>query len=279
MYDHASEIVKAAELLRGNTPFTLLSGAGLSTDSGIPAYRNAQGQWVHSPPMQHHDFMNNDAARKRYWARSLGGWLNLYHAQPNRAHQVIAQFQQHGFIDTVITQNVDGLHQKAGSSTVINLHGYANDIVCMTCGDRSPRFDLHQRYAELNPRFNQSVSVIKPDGDAKLSAPTDEFKLIHCDHCGGILKPDVVYFGDNVPKKRVEACYQAIDDSQGLLIVGSSLKVFSGFRFARYAYQQDKPVIIITKGITRADDLATIKIDGNIAETLDQFRRLLRLPK
>ena len=275
MYDHASEIANAADLLRANAPLTLLSGAGLSTDSGIPAYRNAQGQWVHAPPMQHHDFMNNDAARKRYWARSLGGWLNLYHAQPNRAHQVIAQFQQHGLIDTVITQNVDGLHQKAGSSTVINLHGYANDIVCMTCGDRSPRFELHQRYAQLNPQFNQSATAINPDGDATLSAPTDEFQLIHCDQCGGILKPDVVYFGDNVPKARVEACYQAIDNSAGLFVVGSSLKVFSGFRFARYAHQQNKPVILLTKGITRADDLATLKVDANITSTLIQLSHLL----
>jgi len=170
MYDHASEIANAADLLRANAPLTLLSGAGLSTDSGIPAYRNAQGQWVHAPPMQHHDFMNNDAARKRYWARSLGGWLNLYHAQPNRAHQVIAQFQQHGLIDTVITQNVDGLHQKAGSSTVINLHGYANDIVCMTCGDRSPRFE----YINAMPSLIRNL--------INLPRPLNRMATQHCQH-------------------------------------------------------------------------------------------------
>ncbi|PYE34620.1 NAD-dependent SIR2 family protein deacetylase [Idiomarina fontislapidosi] len=275
MYDPVSEIASATQLLRDNAPFTVLSGAGISTDSGIPAYRNAQGQWVHAPPMQHHDFMADDSARKRYWARSLAGWLNLYHAQPNHAHHIITQLQQRGYVDTVITQNVDGLHQKAGSTAVINLHGYANDIICMACGGKSARFDLHHRYAQLNPQFNQPSNTLKPDGDAVLTAPTDDFKLIDCDHCGGILKPDVVYFGDNVPKARVEACYKAIDDSQGLLVVGSSLKVFSGFRFARYAHQQNKPVIILTQGITRADDLATVKLDATIADTLGQINELL----
>lgn len=259
---------KLQRFLTQNKPVTVLTGAGLSTASGIPDYRDSEGNWKSAPPVQHHDFMTNEQLRKRYWARALHGWPVLYNAQPNAAHVALAKMQQDGLIDTIITQNVDGLHQKAGATNVINLHGYANDMVCMSCQAKSPRIDMHERCVSLNPEFVQAKATAFPDGDADIEGDFSAFQIADCLDCGGILKPDVVYFGDNVPKARVEKARQALANSGGLLVIGSSLMVFSGYRFARQAKENDQPIAILTRGKTRADDIATFKIDADIDSVL-----------
>lgn len=254
--------------LRQHKPVTVLTGAGLSTASGIPDYRDSEGRWKSAPPIQHQDYMNNEAMRRRYWARALHGWPVLYQAQPNTAHYRLAELQQAGVVGTIITQNVDGLHQKAGASDVINLHGYANEMVCMQCGAQSPRLEMHERCLALNPEFADLDATALPDGDADLDANFDDFIVADCRLCGGLLKPDVVYFGDNVPKPRVAAAKAALWNSNGLLVVGSSLMVFSGFRFAKQAYQDKQPIALLTNGKTRADDLATLKLNCAIESAL-----------
>lgn len=256
-------------------PWCVLTGAGISTDSGIPAYRDEEGQWKSPPPMQHQEFMVSHSARQRYWARSLHGWPQLYHAKPNRAHQILAQLQQQQRISTIITQNVDGLHQRAGSTEVIDLHGDANTMRCMQCSELSPRLEMHQRCLAANPHYQAMTPVVGPDGDAFLEGDFSDFDVPACLHCGGILKPDVVYFGDNVPRPRVEQAMQSVEQSAGLLVVGSSLMVFSGFRFARQTHQLGRPLTLLNLGKTRADNLASYRLQTPIIETLDCVARLL----
>lgn len=256
------------ELIASHGPFTVLTGAGISTDSGIPAYRDENGNWKSPPPMQHQEYMRSASARQRYWARSLHGWPRLYYAKPNSAHEVLAQWQAQGLIGTIITQNVDGLHQRAGSSQVIDLHGDANSMICMDCGQRSPRLDMHQRCLTLNPCYAELTPEIGPDGDAFLEGDFSDFHVPDCLHCSGVLKPYVVYFGDNVPRSRVEQAQQALRDSAGLLVIGSSLMVFSGFRFARQANHAEQPLILLNKGKTRADDIASLRLLTPIEPTL-----------
>lgn len=264
------------ELLSSNGPLTVLTGAGISTDSGIPAYRDDKGAWESAPPMQHREYMSSNQARQRYWARSLHGWPKLYYAKPNAAHQLLAQWQSQGLIGTIITQNVDGLHQRAGSTEVIDLHGDANSMICMDCGQRSPRLDMHQRCLALNPSYAQLSPEIGPDGDAFLEGDFGDFHVPDCLHCGGVLKPFVVYFGDNVPRPRVEQAQQALHSSGGLLVIGSSLMVFSGFRFARQAHQTAKPLALLNLGTTRADDIASLKLHTKIVPTLTRADTLTR---
>lgn len=213
--------------------------------------------------------MTSHAVRQRYWARSLIGWPVMQQAQPNRSHQVITQLQQSGMVDAVITQNVDGLHQRAGTTSVINLHGYANDVLCMACGYRCPRLEVHEQSQRLNPQFAGYSATVAPDGDADLEVDFSQFEVVSCPHCQGILKPDVVYFGDNVPAERIAQATQALERSGALLVVGSSLMVFSGYRFCRAAYRSGQPVALLNRGRTRADELASLKLDLSIGCTLD----------
>lgn len=256
------------QFLRDNATVTVITGAGISTDSGIPDYRDNEGEWKRTPPVQHQDYMRSEGVRKRYWARSLFGWPVLYHAQPNPAHYTIAELQQQGLIGGIITQNVDGLHQKAGATNVINLHGYANDMVCMNCHEMTPRLEMHERSLSMNPEFAALEAAAAPDGDADLEADFENFKIADCRRCGGILKPDVVYFGDNVPRSRVEEAQKSLQDSNALLAIGTSLMVFSGYRFARQAHQNNQPVALLTLGRTRADDLAALKLNCAIKDVL-----------
>lgn len=196
LFDQVQDAARALKLfLRDHAPVTILSGAGLSTDSGIPDYRDANGKWKRTPPMQHHEFMGNSEFRKRYWGRSLNGWPTLYHAQPNAAHLAITRLQKKGLVDTIITQNVDGLHQRAGSQRVIDLHGYANEMICMNCGVKSPRLDMHQRCLAANPQFKLSQlnkdTHVAPDGDADIEFDFSSFNVPACRKCNGILKLDV----------------------------------------------------------------------------------------
>lgn len=257
-----------ADFLQQHGPVTLLTGAGLSTDSGIPDYRDARGAWKRKPPVQHRDFMTSYAVRQRYWARSMVGWPLMQRARPNNAHLAITRLQQAGLLDAVITQNVDGLHQQAGTEAVIDLHGRAHDVVCMECDYRCSRLAVHERCSELNPEFLNYSATAAPDGDADLDADFSRFRVASCPCCKGVLKPDVVYFGDNVPAARVAQANQALARSGGLLVVGSSLMVFSGYRFCRSAHQADKPLALLSYGQTRADAMAALKLDLDIGPTL-----------
>ncbi|HDZ08873.1 NAD-dependent protein deacetylase [Pseudohongiella sp.] len=257
-----------AAFIRAHAPVLLLTGAGISTDSGIPDYRDSNGNWKRKQPVQHQEFMQCAATRQRYWARSLVGWPIMQKAQPNLAHRKIAELENKGLLSMIVTQNVDRLHQKAGSDAVIDLHGRADELICMSCGYREARAHMHARCASLNPSLDSVFATAAPDGDADLEMDFSTFEVPGCPQCDGILKPDVVFFGDTVPRPRVDQVFDVLANSRGLLVIGSSLMVFSGFRFARQAHQANTPIAILTQGRTRADDLASIKFDVPIAPLL-----------
>lgn len=252
----------------------ILTGAGVSTASGIPEYRDRDGNWKHPRPVQYADFVKREEVRRRYWARSFVGWRRMSRAAPNGAHAALAGLERAGFVDTTITQNVDGLHQRAGSERVIDLHGRLDAVRCLDCRATVPRSDWQQRLLELNPGWQGRVTRINPDGDAELADGSYAgFSVPACESCGGIMKPDVVFFGESVPPARVAAARSAVDEAGALVVVGSSLMVFSGLRFARHAQAAGKPVAIVNQGRTRADDLAAVKIEADcgalLARTLD----------
>ena len=255
----------AADLLAGRR-VVVLSGAGLSTDSGIPDYRGPD-----SPPrspMTYQEFVSGLPAQQRYWARSHLGWRTIGGARPNEGHRALTTLEAAGVVIGVITQNVDGLHHKAGSRSVVDLHGRIADVVCLRCGDRSSRAYLDERLSEANPGFGAEGLVdIAPDGDAVLS-DVSGFRLVVCQVCNGPLKPDVVFFGENVPADRVERCYGLVAEAQALLVVGSSLTVQSGLRFVRRAHQRALPVVVVNRGATRGDPLADLRVDAGCSPTL-----------
>jgi NAD-dependent SIR2 family protein deacetylase len=251
----------------------ILTGAGISTSSGIPDYRDDKGGWKRRPPVQHQDFMTRHTTRQRYWGRSLIGWPVMQNAAPNAAHQALVALEQFGHLSSLVTQNVDRLHQKAGSQQVVDLHGRADEVVCMSCRYRCPRNDVHDRSHAANPDFTGYTAATAPDGDADLELDFSRFDVVGCPKCGGILKPDVVFFGDNVPKDRVEQAMTALDASDGVLVIGSSLMVFSGFRFCRQAHQANKPMATLNLGATRADSLMSLTLNAAISDTLEQWAR------
>lgn len=268
----ASEL---ASFIRAHPRLLVLTGAGVSTASGIPDYRDATGAWKHRQPVQHQAFMADERLRRRYWGRSLLGWPVVRNATPNPAHGYLAELETRGHAGLLVTQNVDRLHQKAGSRRVIDLHGRADQVICMDCGYRCPRDDVHQRCAELNPGFLAYSAEVAPDGDADLEVDFEEFRVVDCPHCHGILKPDVVFFGDFVPRDRVSPAMEYLQEADGLLVVGSSLMVYSGLRFCRHARQWDKPMAALNLGRTRADDMLDLRLNASIAETLALVPRLL----
>jgi NAD-dependent SIR2 family protein deacetylase len=253
----------------------VLTGAGCSTASGIPDYRDEQGAWKNRPPVQFQDFIGSHASRQRYWARSLVGWGRVSAAQPNRAHEALASLERRGAVSVLVTQNVDGLHQKAGSEAVIDLHGRLDAVRCLECGATAEREAIQAELTDRNPRWAPVNAVTAPDGDARLEGPFDDVAVPGCRACGGVLKPDVVFFGENVPKARVESCYQALEHADGVLVVGSSLMVFSGYRFCLAAAELRKPVAVVNRGKTRADDLAHLKVEGDCGEVLHDLVRTL----
>jgi len=246
----------------------VLTGAGISTESGIPAYRDNNGNWQHKQPVQHQQFMSDPMIRQRYWARSLAGWPMIRDAQPGTAHRVLAQLEQRGHIQQIVTQNVDRLHQQAGSRRVIDLHGRSDKVRCMSCQITLPRDQVHRQSAIDNPSFAHLRAKAAPDGDACLEAAFHQFQLPDCPRCKGILKPDVVFFGDHVPKPRVLSAMDHLQRADALLVIGSSLMVYSGFRFCRRAHEWDIPICALNQGKTRADDLLSLKLDDAIAPTL-----------
>lgn len=241
----------------------VLSGAGLSTESGIPDYRGPAGSLRRHTPMTYQEFVGSEQARRRYWARSHLGWRTVARADPNAGHRAVAALRTRGYLSGVITQNVDGLHQAAGTPGVVELHGRLNRVVCLGCGRTSSREELDSRLRAANPVFEGTASRINPDGDVDLA---DEqvrgFRLVGCSGCaGGVLKPDVVFFGENVPSARVQRCYRLVDDARAVLVLGSSLTVMSGLRFVRHAARAGKPVLIINRGETRGDRYAGTRVD------------------
>ncbi len=259
----------ALDLLSGR-PLVVLTGAGLSTDSGIPDYRGPGSP--NRTPMTYQEFVSGPPARQRYWARSHLGWSRMGRAEPNAGHRALAALDP----ELLITQNVDGLHEAAGSRRLVALHGRIADVICLDCRTTSSRAALQERLQALNPRFAErhAAAAVRPDGDVDLD-DTEGFAVPTCTDCGGVLKPDVVFFGENVPRPRVERCYAAVDDlvasGGALLAAGSSLTVMSGFRFVRRAARAGVPVVIVNRGTTRGDDLATYKLEVGCSEFLGEL--------
>lgn len=268
------ELLPLIELLRVG-PVAVLTGAGLSAGSGLPTYRGADGEWLHAQPIQHQAFLCSEAVRRRYWARSYAGWQTMGRAEPNAGHRVLAALERGGRVSAVITQNVDGLHHKAGSRAVIELHGAIGRVRCIGCDETFPRAAVQDWLGAANPGFPAArarAAAGAPDGDAHLDeALHGDFVVPACPACDGVLKPDVVFYGDGVPRERVSAAMQVVEQCAALLVVGSSLMVYSGLRFARHAHRTGKPIVAINRGITRADALLSMKIDADCSETLERI--------
>jgi NAD-dependent SIR2 family protein deacetylase len=247
----------------------VLTGAGISTASGIPDYRGPDGQWKRRAPITFQAFTRDAATRARYWARSFVGWPVVARAQPNVAHAALVALESQGRLAQLVTQNVDGLHTRAGQRDVIDLHGRIDRVVCLDCGALDTRASLQQRLAHDNPAWVGLSAATAPDGDADLDRfDFDHFRAPACGVCGGLLKPDVVFFGENVPRERVAGTLSALETADAMLVVGSSLMVYSGYRFARRARERDLPLALLTRGVTRADAIATLKLDADCAATL-----------
>jgi NAD-dependent SIR2 family protein deacetylase len=266
-------------LSRGNV--TVLSGAGLSTESGIPDYRGPSGQARRTgQPMTYQEFTGSAGARQRYWARSHLGWRHVTGAAPNDGHRAVAALERAGLVSGIITQNVDGLHQAAGAQVVTELHGSLHRVVCLACWERSPREALDTRLRTANPAWTAAAvglePAVNPDGDVALEE-TGGFAVVDCLACGGLLKPDVVFFGENVPKDRVAECFAQVSASSALVVLGSSLTVMSGLRYVRHAASLGIPVLIVNQGTTRGDDLADARLDAPLGRTLTALVRELGL--
>jgi NAD-dependent SIR2 family protein deacetylase len=258
----------AAEQL-SNKKVLVLSGAGISTDSGIPDYRGAGKEPRH--PMTFDVFMGSEVARQRYWARSYFGWNRIAQAQPNQAHHALSLAEEKGKLFCVVTQNVDQLHQKAGSKNVIDLHGRLDQVICMNCKAVLDRREMDTFLEQLNPNVVRNTEVeFSPDGDAEVTE-TEGFQVPNCKSCNGLLKPDVVFFGESVPTERVEVAMQAVDQAQAMLVVGTSLSVNSGLRFVRRAAKSKIPIYIVNLGKTKADELAEVKIEANASLVLGRL--------
>ncbi|MFJ6197934.1 NAD-dependent protein deacetylase [Micromonospora sp. NPDC092111] len=248
----------------------VLSGAGLSTESGIPDYRGPSGAARRHTPMTYQAFVGDPDARRRYWARSHLGWRTIARAAPNDGHRAVARLQAAGLVDGVVTQNVDGLHTAAGSRAVVELHGRLDEVVCLDCGNRTSREELDRRLGEANPGFDAAAGPVNPDGDVELDdARVAGFRVVDCTFCGtGRLKPDVVFFGETVPAQRVARCFAMVGGARLLLVLGSSLTVLSGRRFVLRAAKLGVPVAIVNQGATRGDGYAALRVDAPLGRLL-----------
>ena len=271
-----SDVAALARFIEAHPRLFVLSGAGCSTASGIPDYRDRDGGWKRRPPVTLQAFVGDAKTRSRYWARSLVGWRRFGRALPNATHAAIAALEADGRVDVVLTQNVDGLHQAAGSRKVIDLHGRLDAIRCLSCDHRAPRETFQRELEARNPEWTTLDAADAPDGDADLDAlDFATFGVPPCPVCGGLLKPDVVFFGENVPRDRVARASSHLADVDAMLVIGSSLMVFSGYRFAREAARLGKPVAALNLGRTRADDLLALKVEGDCAAVLGETLRAL----
>ena len=280
--DHTPPLDQLIDLLQ-NKRLVALTGAGCSTDSGIPDYRGPKTRHLARNPIRYQDYVRTPETRSRYWLRSSIGWPRMRDTSHNTVHEALARLESQGILRGVITQNVDRLHHKAGTRRVIELHGALHEVICLECKELEPRDDFQRRLFKLNPwmpehllaRQDQPRIQDAPDGDADLDpthAMLDTVELPGCRRClDGMLKPHVVFFGENVPKERVERAFSLLEEAQALLVLGSSLTVYSGLRFVRRAHELGMPIVIVTLGPTRADDLATIKLDAPLAPTLTRL--------
>ena len=247
----------------------VLTGAGVSVASGIPGYRDLKGEWIRAQPIQWQAFRDSEHARRRYWARSMVGWPMLARAHPNAAHRALAQLGAAGRIARLVTQNVDGLHQRAGSTDVVELHGSIDEVRCLDCGGRHGRAAIQTLLLRDNPTLADASAAVSADGDAHLEwGALDDFRVPACPHCGGLLKPDVVFFGENVPRDRVSLAAQALEAADAMLVVGSSLMVFSGYRFCLWAASAGTPIAAVNIGQTRADSLFSLKFEAPCGDAL-----------
>lgn len=253
--------------LIGDGGVVVLSGAGISTESGIPDYRGPSGTARRAAPMSLQSFTGSREARQRYWARSHVGWGLIRAAAPNDGHRAVARLQDRGLVAAVATQNVDGLHQLAGARDVLELHGNLARVVCLGCGDVSLRSELDRRLRAANRGWQATATAVNPDGDVEL-ADVSGFRVVDCVMCGGVLKPDVVFFGENVPRDRVQEAFALVESAGSLLVLGSSLTVMSGYRFVLRAAKVGVPVAIVNEGTTRGDAQATVKVHGRLGEVL-----------
>ena len=250
--------------------WVVLTGAGCSTAAGIPDYRDASGAWKRSEPMRFQVFVADAGARQRYWARSMLGWRTMVQARPTRAHRALAALQAAGRVALLVTQNVDGLHDAAGSQGVVDLHGRLDTVCCLGCGARSPRVALQEELLRRNPGWAALQARSAPDGDADLDQQDfSRFDVPACVRCGGVLKPDVVFFGEAVPRERVAAVRAALAEADALLVAGSSLMVYSGYRFVEDAVAAGKPVVAVNQGRTRADPVLTLKVEQEVGQALE----------
>ncbi|MBV9110877.1 MAG: NAD-dependent protein deacetylase [Gemmatimonadetes bacterium] len=269
-----------AELLRGRRA-VVLAGAGCSTESGIPDYRGPEGSLKTRKPMQYQEFVRSETARARYWARSSVGWPRFSAARPNDGHRALAALEAAGAVRGIITQNVDGLHHAAGSRRVVELHGSLAAVRCLQCGRAEPRDAFQARLWAMNEgewaHLAASDAESAPDGDAELPASVLEgFRVPGCDGCGGVIKPDVVFFGENVPAATVDDAWRLFGEGDVLLVAGSSLHVYSGRRFIYRAQEQGMPIAVVNLGPTRADDIAAVKVEGKLGDVLPRLATALR---
>jgi NAD-dependent SIR2 family protein deacetylase len=279
---------KLRSFIQAHPRLAVLTGAGVSTGSGIPDYRDEKGDWKRARPVEFRPFMTDPKVRQRYWARSTVGWPIISGAQPNGAHRGLARLEAMGFVQLLITQNVDGLHSVAGSRNLIDLHGRLDVVRCMSGGHTLPRAELQRQLLTSNPSWTEIEGRVAPDGDVDIDGRDySGFVVPDCPECGGILKPDVVFFGEPVPRERVDRAFEGVANADALLVVGSSLMVYSGFRFAEAAAAAGKPIAAINLGRTRADNLMALKIRKPCDEALSevvveltfQLERLMRSEK
>ena len=271
-------------ILESHAPWVALTGAGISSASGIPTYRDHTGTWLGSQPIQHDEFISEPVKRQLYWSRSALGWPRVGAAQPNASHTALVKLEQAGLLTGVITQNVDRLHQRAGSQRVIDLHGRLDQVKCLDCGRIATREAIQNWIEAHNALPNTSALKVRPDGDADLPGHyVSDFRIPQCQQCGGVVMPEVVFFGGTVPRPIVDECYQMIDASEGMLVIGSSLSVYSGLRFCRYAVDQGRPLIILNQGQTRADNFCTRKFSDTpfalMAQCADAFLKNEQEPR
>lgn len=270
------ESAALSRFIREHPRLVVLTGAGVSLDSGIPTYRDESGNWLPKPPIQERDFLQDVHTRKRYWTRSWHGWPTIRDAMPNPCHTALAMLETNEHIQLLITQNVDGLHQKAGSRLVVDLHGRVDQVRCLECDALHCRNAIQEQLNHSNTWPKPSAASVRPDGDMEVpDYLIDNIVLPHCPACGGEIRPDVVFFGGSVPIDRVQTCQQGLEQADALLVVGSSLTVFSGFRFCRRASQLNKPIGIINPGQTRADDLAHTRLYSPAGPLLTEVMRQL----
>ena len=270
-------IATLAQFLRTHGRVLVLTGAGCSTESGIPDYRDANGEWKHARPVMYQQFVGSHATRQRYWARSLVGWRRIAAAAPGRAHRALARLEAAGLVGSVLTQNVDGLHTSAGSRDVIDLHGRLDTVQCLSCGELTPRADFQVRLAAHNPQLaHVPAAAAAPDGDAALAGVDyASVDVPPCAACGGVLKPHVVFFGEGVPPARLSEAFARLEAADALLVVGSSLMVFSGYRFVQAAVRDGKPVAAVNMGKTRADADLALKVVASCGDALDALANAL----